>query len=66
MKKLNKLQINPEKIIKSEELINLKGGNWYRCACGGYSNIFNVEADSIDQALVILSYVCPGSGSCFE
>ncbi len=26
MKKLGKLSINPEKVIKSEELVNLKGG----------------------------------------
>jgi hypothetical protein len=28
MKKLNELQINTEKILKGEELINLKGGTW--------------------------------------
>jgi natural product precursor len=26
MKKLNKLQINPEKIMKNEELVTLRGG----------------------------------------
>ncbi|MGI6323030.1 MAG: hypothetical protein ACOXZO_06905 [Bacteroidales bacterium] len=26
MKKLNKLQINPEKVIKNDELITLRGG----------------------------------------
>jgi hypothetical protein len=26
MKKLNKLIINPEKVIKNEELVNLRGG----------------------------------------
>ncbi len=31
MKKLNKLQINPERLIKNEELISLKGG--MNCAC---------------------------------
>jgi hypothetical protein len=30
MKKLGKLSINPEKVIKNEELVNLKGG------LGGY------------------------------
>jgi hypothetical protein len=33
MKKLNKLIINPEKVIKNEELVNLKGGT-YADLCG--------------------------------
>ena len=32
MKKLQKLIINPEKVIKNEELVNLKGGYSY-CNC---------------------------------
>ena len=32
MKTLKKLAINPEKVIKNEELINLRGG-MYRCWC---------------------------------
>ncbi len=28
MKKLGKLTINPDKIIKNEELVNLRGGVW--------------------------------------
>jgi hypothetical protein len=31
MKKLGKLSINPEKVIKNEELVNLKGGSYYDC-----------------------------------
>ncbi|MBW6537647.1 MAG: hypothetical protein K0B11_21740 [Mariniphaga sp.] len=31
MKKLGKLIINPEKVIKNEELINLKGGSYNGC-----------------------------------
>jgi hypothetical protein len=31
MKKLNKLQINSEKLIKNEELILLRGGYDYNC-----------------------------------
>jgi len=34
MKKLNKLIINPEKVIKNEELVNLRGGygdHWVSC-----------------------------------
>jgi natural product precursor len=29
MKKLNKLQINPEKVLRKEELTFYKGGDWY-------------------------------------
>lgn len=29
MKKLGKLSINPEKLMKDEELINLRGGEFY-------------------------------------
>lgn len=32
MKKLRKLTINPEKVLKNEELVNLKGG--YDGFCG--------------------------------
>jgi len=36
MKKLNKLIINSEKVIKNEELVNLKGGAYvYDCYCNG-------------------------------
>lgn len=35
MKKLGKLTINPEKVIKNEELINLRGGGY-----DGYSGAF--------------------------
>jgi hypothetical protein len=40
MKKLNKLGITPEKILKNEELINLQGGygggSGLYCRCEGY------------------------------
>ena len=32
MKKLGKLTINPEKVIKNEELVNLRGG-YGNCSC---------------------------------
>jgi hypothetical protein len=41
MKKLNKLQINQEKLMKNDELITLKGGyglNGYCCYCFGGDN----------------------------
>ena len=31
MKKIGKLSINPEKVIKNEELVNLKGGSYSPC-----------------------------------
>ena len=43
MKKLSKLNINPEKVMKNEELINLRGGTWdpaqwMQCTCIGGAN----------------------------
>ena len=41
MKKLNKLIINPEKVIKNEELVNLKGGDYGGCCvCGNGQSIY--------------------------
>jgi hypothetical protein len=41
MKKLNKLQINSEKLMKNEELITLRGGygNDCYCMCDGGGHI---------------------------
>lgn len=33
MKKLGKLSINPEKVIKNEELVNLRGGDYGTGCC---------------------------------
>ena len=39
MKKLNKLVISPEKIMKNEDLINLQGGAYHvLCACYDLDN----------------------------
>ena len=59
MKKLGKLSINPEKVMKNEELINLKGGyddgyeSWYTCTCTDESgNIaFQEDIDINDWAI---------------
>lgn len=40
MKKLGKLSINPEKVIKNEELVNLKGGYGCICICGNGQAIY--------------------------
>jgi hypothetical protein len=37
MKKLNKLQINPERLMKNEELLTLRGGS--NCACTNSNGI---------------------------
>jgi hypothetical protein len=40
MKKLEKLSINPEKVIKNDELVNLRGG-YDPCPCDpGYSYFY--------------------------
>ena len=45
MKKLGKLSINPEKVIKNDELVNLRGGYGdgnVQCECGeGYPFSYN-------------------------
>jgi hypothetical protein len=48
MKKLNKLKINTEKVIKNDELVNLKGGyeGYQRVSCfssGGYLGYVNTS-----------------------
>jgi natural product precursor len=73
MKKLNKLQINSEKIMKNEELIALKGGyggsNTVQVRCGfspNYtSDCFPVSYDNWDMAAQVISTVCGGAGATF-
>ncbi|MGV8137958.1 MAG: hypothetical protein AB2L20_22335 [Mangrovibacterium sp.] len=48
MKKLGKLSINPEKLMKNEELVNLKGGygqsgSYWICDCDGVEKKFYVS-----------------------
>lgn len=65
MKKLDKLQINTEKVLKNEELLNLKGGDYsYLCRCGGGSYFF-VSADDIWEAINIAYDYCDyGNTEC--
>ncbi len=75
MKKLKKLSINPEKLMKNEELISLKGGydslcGTYRCRCGftgGYtSSEYVIKADSLEAALQWMggpNGICDGDGA---
>ncbi|HCI54736.1 MAG TPA: hypothetical protein DFI01_02300 [Bacteroidales bacterium] len=47
MKKLSKLQINPERIMKNEELKILRGGD-YDSGCGNYTEWFcDVHYDGV-------------------
>jgi hypothetical protein len=65
MKKLNKLQINPERIMKSDELITLRGGygmvkcysDWFVECGSGYVG----DCSMADEACRILcgSYLYP-------
>ena len=43
MKKLGKLSINPEKVIKNEELVNLRGG------CDGYGDNDEIACWCLDK-----------------
>jgi natural product precursor len=49
MKKLNKLRINPEKVMKNEELVTLRGGGdpcTCSCRCGYLLSVAcNCEVD---------------------
>jgi natural product precursor len=48
MKKLGKLSINPEKVIKNEELVNLRGG--YFCEeCGDCSGDYIICLSNFEQ-----------------
>jgi len=58
MKKLGKLTINPDKIIKNEELVNLRGGygdEKYLCKCnppaiGTWIGYYDSQAE-VDAAI---------------
>lgn len=46
MKKLGKLSINVDKIIKNEELVNLRGGDYYsNRTCGAISASGSIYCD---------------------
>ena len=68
MKKLNRLQINSEKIMKNEELIVLRGGyGSFKCRCGHCDDFttgcFDVNAPTLEDALIACGYVCQGAGA---
>jgi len=47
MKKLAKLSINPERVMKNEELVNLRGGDGYYCNC-----ICTVNGEQINKPYI--------------
>jgi len=67
MKKIGKLSINPEKVIKNDELVNLRGGSygggghWLSCKKSNGSCGTEVDSCSDEQALKDLcDYGCYG------
>lgn len=72
MKTLGKLDINPEKLIKNEELTTLRGGygeSTFYCVCGmcgGFSGeCYPVSAHDLSAALQEFNVHCGGMGvSC--
>jgi hypothetical protein len=56
MKKLNKLHINTEKLMKNDELLTLRGGYDGPCTC--MCAVYDVEH--------LLGYLLSESGNCFE
>lgn len=67
MKKLGKLSINPERVMKNEELVNLRGGDYYYdmgstyyCRCGSHgawsSQTYVVHVDFYNDIEAALSY----------
>lgn len=59
MKKIGKLSINPDKIIKNEELVNLRGG--YNIACMYYSDETNYPGSFVCCELKDSSSECSTS-----
>ena len=64
MKKIGKLSINPEKVIKNEELVNLKGGYLFMCTCTGESEGWFVNVNSTPELVAALWNGCEYGGNC--
>jgi hypothetical protein len=66
MKKLNKLEINSEKLMKNEELVTLRGGygsGWVKCFIGSVACANNpvatCEGSGIGSARWFCNTYCP-------
>lgn len=73
MKKLNKLQINPEKVMKNKELISLRGGyGSYACfregwgsGCMGFIMYINTAGcDMAEEICHAFGGWCVTGGDC--
>lgn len=67
MKKLNKLEINPKKLMKNEELLTMRGG--YDCCCQCYNWNFELigvigNANALNCNPLCLEYFGHGFGYC--
>ncbi|WP_163324804.1 hypothetical protein [Draconibacterium mangrovi] len=60
MKKLGKLTINPEKVIKNEELVNLKGGEYITVVCTFGGDYWGCGTD-VNQCMQEGYDCCPNS-----
>ncbi len=64
MKKLNRLQINAEKLIKDDELATIKGGEWMRILCNGYGSgcvLDSLWCGNAEEDLRACNIACPGT-----
>jgi hypothetical protein len=70
MKKLGKLQINPDRLMKNEELMTLKGGyGSYECYMGGtWPNCYGFRAYINTASCAMAKDLCFElySGRCVE
>ena len=66
MKKLSKLLINPERLMKDEELVNLRGGySGATLACVGTTTCqFNIP--NCEMAEEVCRDLCPGFTGSFS
>ncbi len=65
MKKLGKLSINPEKVMKNEELVNLRGGySGATLACDG-ETICRFNIPNCEMAEEVCRDLCPGFTGSF-
>lgn len=74
MKKLNKLQINPNRLMKNEELVSLRGGygeggGYLEVKCGfcdNYTSVcFGVYYHNWDYFAQYVSEMCGGTGATY-
>jgi hypothetical protein len=62
MKKISKLQVNPEKLMKNEELLSLRGGygGWTYCYKNDVMCANNPTGDCAELSVWFCDTYCPG------